>query len=114
MTRALVIRREVLDHVETRESGLVERHVIGRADALDDVARRTEILERREPAIEDRLCRGIPFHVEAQCLATTGIVVQIDGQLISRGWGREVLREVGARAEESLLLATPQRHPDRA
>ena len=85
-----------------------------RADALDDVARGAEVLQRLEPAIEDRLGRAIPFHVEAQRLAASGIVVQIHGQPVSCGRGVEVLREIGARAEQSLLLAAPQRRPDGA
>ncbi len=73
--------------------------MIGRADTFDDVARRTEIGEWREPAIEERLGLRIPFHVEAQRPATARIVIQIHSQLISRGRRRVVLRDVGTSAE---------------
>src|SRR5204863_1533662 len=45
MARALVVRGEVLDNVETGQPDLVEGHMIGSADALDNVARRTQILQ---------------------------------------------------------------------
>ena len=56
----------------------------------------------------------VPFHVEAERPAASGIVVQVDGELIACGRRVEVLREVGAGAEQPLLLAAPERRADRA
>src|SRR5262245_54525785 len=111
---ALVVGVEILDDVECWQAGFVEGHVIGGADTLDDVSRRTQIHQRREPGIEDRLRLAIAFHVEAECLAASRIVIQIDRQALTCGRRVVVLRQVGAGTEKSLLLAAPQRDPDRA
>jgi hypothetical protein len=111
---AHVVGVEVLDHVEAGQPGFVERHVIGGADSLDDVPRRAQILQRLEPAIEDVLRRAIPFHVKAERLAASRIVIQIHRELVACGRSVEVLRQIGARAQQALLFAAPERYADRA
>src|SRR5262245_19463899 len=108
VARALVVGAEVLNDVEAGQPRLVERDVIGGADPLDDIPRRAEILQGRDPAIENHLRGLIAFHVEADRLAASRIVVQVDGELVARGGSVEVLHQVRTRAEQTLLLTAPQ------
>jgi hypothetical protein len=69
--------------------------------------RRAEVLQRREPAIEDGFGFLVLFQVEAECSAASGIVVQVDGELIPSRRGFAVLRDVGAGAEQPLRPPGP-------
>jgi hypothetical protein len=114
VARAHIVGVEVLDHVEAGEPRLVEGHVVGGADSFKDIPRGAQLLQRLEPAIECRLGCSVALHVEAEGFTASRIVVQIDGELVACSRRVEVLRQIGARTEQPLLLAAPEGEPNRS
>src|SRR4051812_30247440 len=114
---AHVVAGVLLNRIEARHSFGDEAEVVGVAYSSNDVATESQILERLEPRIEDRLRRGVPFHVEAVDRPVAGIDVEVHVELVARGAVRvtgEMLRDPRLRSVQSLLLATPEREANRA
>ena len=116
--RALYSSRSTMNW-NAGHAGVVERHVIGRHDRARPDDRDAEVVQRRHPRFEDRPRRHVALQPDAANLAAAVVGVEVGGDLRLLRLQRhrldvgDVLADVGARAEQPLLLAAPQADPDR-
>ena len=133
VVRAGLVLDLVLDELEARQADPVEGLVVGAGGVVHRHGRHAEVLERRDPALEDRDDRGVLLGVDAPDLSGPVVDVEVRRELRVLGLRRdrpgrlpevvgllllrvghrrarrEVVRDVGLGAEEPLLLAAPER-----
>src|SRR5687767_4161560 len=114
-------RHPVLQELESRQARLVERDVIGAADALIRDGRHAHVPERLHPAAQQRPRVLVALKVDAAIGAGAVVLVEVGLKPVVRRLLRghrvvriaEVLAHVGARAPEPLLFPAPEGDPDR-
>ena len=115
VVRAGHVVERILDELEAGKTHRVERLVVGASGVGQRQRRRSEVLERREPRLEDRPDHVVALKIDAADPAAAVVQVEIRGQARVLGPERhrervgEVRLHVGARTEEPLLLAAPER-----
>src|SRR6185436_14580200 len=72
-----------LDGIESGDAHGAEAEVIGVADPRDDVLAHSEILQRREPLVEDGLRRLAVLHVPAVNRSAGRIEIQVCHELVA-------------------------------
>src|SRR3569833_3075559 len=127
----------ILNKLERRHTDAAHQLVIGRAGGLGHYGRGAQTLKWREPFTENRQDGKVAFSVDAAELARSVIDIEVARELLVSGQGvhrigvdakvrtecgdrrvarrrplGQVLSNVGARAEQSLLLTGPEHEAD--
>src|SRR5687768_11121324 len=118
----------VLDELKTRQADTIERLVIRSAGVRHRKRLRTEVCEWCEPCFEVRSNRRIALHVNAADLSRPVVEIVVGRELVvvpglneltrlpvltARPF-TEMLFDVFARPDQSLLFTAPQRDADRS
>ena len=118
VVRAREIIDRILNELKTGQPHRIERQMIGAAGVADGHGGGAEIVERSQPGLENRPHGVVALQIHAADPTGAVIEIEIGGkqfvfrfQLHGLAVG-EMLFHIASRAEQSLLFAAPQRHPD--
>src|SRR5256886_8113084 len=114
MMSARVVVQRVLDELKTGQADRIESKVIGTSGVADGKGIHAKVVERFHPGGEDGGDHFIALEIDAANLtsAVVDVVVGVELGMFGRGLHHfgisEMLLDVGARAEQTLLLARPE------
>src|SRR4029079_17619341 len=120
--RSTVVVDLVLNELKSRQTHSIIRLMVGARRRREYHGRRAKIAKRFEPRLEDRNDRRIVLGINTADGARPVVHVEIARQLLPLGRevlsrridGTEMLAHVRGRADEPLLLASPQTDADGA
>src|SRR6267142_1391853 len=119
MVRPAAVLHGILNELESRQPHCIEREVICSAGVSNAERGHSEIPEWLHPGLKYRRHCFVALQVNTSNRTRTVVHVEISGELRVVGLQlhilalREMLGDVGARAEDALLFAGPETQSDR-